>query len=298
MRARCWYCNVKCQKKHWKKHKKACKRRAAELRDEELFKDPPAKEECPICFLPMPERLLSCMTLPPATISSVPIDDFAEANEVLANQPMEQYYSCCGKYICGGCMHSFRMSGNEETCPFCKTDRIGKTNEERVEEIMRRVEVNDAGAIYVLGNHYYHGRLGLLQDRERAMELRKKAVALGSSQAHYQLGCTYDAGGDSKKSKFHYEAAAMAGNEDARNNLGTMEYLSGNMERAVKHWVIAASAGECNAMDNLLIAFNQGLTSRATIDSTLTAYNNSCAEMQSEARDAAIVFKQQQMGNI
>ena len=41
-------------------------------------------------------------------------------------------------------------------------------------------------------------------------------------------------------------------------------------------------------MDNLLIAFNQGSTSRATIDSTLAAYNTSCAEMRSEARDAAI----------
>jgi sulfatase maturation enzyme AslB (radical SAM superfamily) len=48
------YCNADCQKSHWPKHKKECKQRAAELRDEALFKDPPAKEDCPICFLPMP----------------------------------------------------------------------------------------------------------------------------------------------------------------------------------------------------------------------------------------------------
>jgi hypothetical protein len=60
------------------------------------------------------------------------------------------------------------------------------------------------------------------------------------------------------------------------------------MGRAEKHWIIAASAGEYNAMHNLLIAFNQGLTSRATIDATLTAYNNSCVEMRSDARDASI----------
>jgi hypothetical protein len=30
----------------------ACKLRVAELRDEALFKDPPAKEDCAICFLP------------------------------------------------------------------------------------------------------------------------------------------------------------------------------------------------------------------------------------------------------
>ena len=56
----------------------------------------------------------------------------------------------------------------------------------------------------------------------------------------------------------------------------------------MKHWTIAASAGHCNAMKNLLIAFNQGSTSRATIDATLIAYNNSCAEMRSDTRDAAI----------
>ena len=109
------YCNVNCQRNHWKKHKKECKQRAAEIYDEALFKDPPPKEECPICFLPMPERLLSCMTLPPATISSVPIADFAEANEELADMSMETYASCCGKSICGGCIHSFGKTRNNGT---------------------------------------------------------------------------------------------------------------------------------------------------------------------------------------
>jgi tRNA U34 5-methylaminomethyl-2-thiouridine-forming methyltransferase MnmC len=42
------YCNAMCQRKHWSTHKKICKQRAAELRDEALFKDPPPKEDCPI----------------------------------------------------------------------------------------------------------------------------------------------------------------------------------------------------------------------------------------------------------
>jgi len=57
------YCNADCQRNHWPKHKKDCKRRAAELRDEALFKDPPAKEDCPICFLPMPVELISTVSL-------------------------------------------------------------------------------------------------------------------------------------------------------------------------------------------------------------------------------------------
>jgi len=282
------YCSVNCQRNHWPKHKKECKQRAAELRDEALFKDPPAKEDCPICFLPMPLLLISCMSLPPATISSVPIYDYAEANEELANMSAEVFYECCGKSMCKGCAHSFNESGNSGKCPFCNERSIGKTDEEDVEEMMKRVEANDAGAMTALGNSYHLGEHGLLQDREKALELWKQAAELGSSKAHYRLGRIYDEGGDMKKVKFHYEAAAMAGDEAARNNLGTMEAQSGNMERAVKHWMISASAGHCSAMDNLLIAFNKGLVSRNAMDSSLTAYNNACAEMRSEARDALI----------
>jgi TPR repeat protein len=279
------YCNAECQRNHWPKHKKECKQRAAEIRDEALFKDPPAKEECPICFLPMPFKLISCMTLPPATIMSVPINDFANANELLAKLCTEQYYSCCGKSICGGCVYSFSKSDNGEKCPFCNAERMSKTDEDRVEEMMKRVEVNDAGAMTVMGSYYYHGKLGLLQDWEKALELWKQAAKLGSSQAHYLLGYDYRQRGDSKKAKFHYEAAAMAGHDGARFILANMEFDSGNVEQAVKHWIIAASAGSYHAMNTMRKLFENGLVSRESIDSTLTTYNNSCAEMRSEARD-------------
>jgi hypothetical protein len=82
------YCSAECQRNHWPKHKKDCKLRAAKLRDEALFKDPPAKEDCPICFLPMPNKLICCVLLPPATISSVPIDDYAVAHEELAGEEL------------------------------------------------------------------------------------------------------------------------------------------------------------------------------------------------------------------
>jgi TPR repeat protein len=142
--------------------------------------------------------------------------------------------------------------------------------------------------MYNLASYYYHGKLGLLQDQERAMELWTQAAELGSSKAHYELGVCYLEGGDLKKAKFHYEAAAMAGNEDARCNLGTMEAHSGDRERAVKHWTIGASVGHHKAMNLLLGAFNHGLVRRESINSTLTAYNNSCAEMRSGSRDAYI----------
>jgi TPR repeat protein len=236
----------------------------------------------------MPIRFISCISLPPATIISVPIADYAIANKECAGKNTEQYYSCCGKHICGGCIDSFMQSENGGTCPFCNSRTGGKTHDDRIEELMKRVEANDAGAMYILGSYCDHGQLGLQQDLERAIALWKQAAKLGSSKAHYNLGCSYDDGGDLKKAKFHYEAAAMAGDEVARCNLGTLEAQSGNMERAVKHFTIAASAGHHVAMNNLLVAFNKGLVSRNAMDSTLTAYNNSCAEMRSEARDSFI----------
>ena len=120
------------------------------------------------------------------------------------------------------------------------------------------------------------------------MELYVSAAELGCSSAHYFLAKHYHEGGALKKAKFHLEAAAMAGNEIARHNLGIMEDHSGNMERAVTHWKIGASAGHYKAMHHLRLCFEKGYVSRESIDSSLAAYNASCAEMRSEARDAAI----------
>ena len=48
------YCNASCQRVHWPKHKKECKKRAAELHDEALFKQHPPRDECDICMLTLP----------------------------------------------------------------------------------------------------------------------------------------------------------------------------------------------------------------------------------------------------
>ena len=79
----------------------------------------------------------------------------------------------------------------------CNSDRLGKSDEERVEHLMKRVEEDDAVAIYVIGN-YYDGSGGLQQDLEKAMELYARAAELDNRKASYNLACIYDGGGDLK----------------------------------------------------------------------------------------------------
>jgi TPR repeat protein len=237
----------------------------------------------------MPEKLICCVSLPPAT-TSVPIYDYAEANEELAKKPTEEYYPCCGKSICKGCVFSCFKLGNDK-CPFCNSDKGGKTDEELVGEIMKRVEANDAASICLLACSYLHRLNGIQQNQTKAMELYVRVANLGYKMAHNNLGGIYHDGGNLKKAKFQFEAAAMAGHEVARYTVGNIEFESGNMERAMKHWKIAASAGDYTAMHNLITGFKGGFVARESIDSTLIAYNNSCAEMRSEARDACIQFE-------
>ena len=93
------YCNAACKKRHRTKHKKKCERRVAELHDIELFKQPPPREDCPICMLPLP-----------------------------AMNSGSKYYACCGKTVCSGCVWApvYDNLGNiiskgRDTCPFCRT---------------------------------------------------------------------------------------------------------------------------------------------------------------------------------
>jgi hypothetical protein len=63
----------------------------------------------------------------------------------------QRYFSCCGKGICRGCIHSFarsfHLSGMEYKCPFCNTGSKG--NEEQVQDIRKRVVANDPASIFM-----------------------------------------------------------------------------------------------------------------------------------------------------
>lgn len=76
---------------------------------------------------------------------------------------------------------------------------------------------------------------------------------------------------------------AMVGQENARCNLGAVETKLGNLDCiALDNYCIS---WHCLAMHELIRLLKTGVGSRNAINSTLTAYNNSCMDMRSKARD-------------
>ena len=193
------YCNRECQITHRPLHKKACKKRAAELHDEALFKEH-TPEECPICFLPLP----------------------LDASESL-------FKSCCGKTICNGCIHAMideaRGRGEISLCAFCRT-QMATSNEEEIKCIKKLMEADNAHAFNNLAGHYFRGDRGMSQDWSKANELLLKAGVLGCAEAYSNLGIFYYNGTgvevDKKKAKYYWELAAMNGDVTARHNVAGM----------------------------------------------------------------------------
>ena len=128
------YCSRDCQKAHRSQHKKECKKRAAELHDEALFKQPLKNEDCPICSMCLPSLHTG-----------------------------QRYMTCCGKVICSGCIYAgSKMDGNaDQLCPFCRTP-AATSDEEIIDQLKKRVEMGDAIAIYNLGGFYFEGNIRML----------------------------------------------------------------------------------------------------------------------------------------
>jgi len=260
------YCNAACKKKHRSKHKKACEKRVAELHDEALFKEPPAREECPICFL------------------SLPIDG-----------KNSSFKTCCGQAICNGCIYEMKMKdeGGVDLCPFCREPNATSAKE-HIKRTKTLMEKGNAEAFSILGGCYANGLHGMPQDIIKANELYLKSGELGCSTGYYILGIAYDSGTgvevDVKKAKYYYELAAMSGNVKARNNLGYLEGQAGNYERAYKHFMIAARGGYKDALDMVKVGFMHGDVTKDEYANTLRAHQQWLDEIKSEERDKADLF--------
>ena len=259
------YCNRECQIAHRSKHKKACKKRAAELHEEALFKQPPPEEDCPICFQRLPTLMSG-----------------------------KSYYGCCGKIVCKGCIYTpvYDNEGNEvaDTCPFCRTPPP-TSDEELIERVKKRLELNDSIAIYNRGCDYDIGKCGFPQDRGKALGLWHKAGELGYAPAYHNIGCAYDTGDgvetDKKKAKHYYELAAMQGHVKARHMLGSIEGQAGNMDKALRHYMIAVSGGGKESLDTIRKMLSFGHATKYDYKKALRAYQLYLAEIKSDQRDEA-----------
>ena len=256
------YCNATCQMAHRPRHKKLCKKRAAELKDEALFKEPPPVEDCPICCLPIP----------------------------INAGVKEQYQSCCGKILCMGCLYAIEAEDIRMLCPFCRTP--GPTSHaELIERLKNRADADDAEAIHVLGCDYYYGEMGVQQDYKKGIELCLRAGELGCVRAYGNVAQIYDEGKgvekDEKKATHYWELAAMGGGVFSRHNLGVWEAYAGNIDRAVKHWMISAVAGCDDSLEEIRQCFLRGHATKDDFETAQRAHKKAKDETRSDQRDAA-----------
>ena len=259
------YCSVECQKNHRPQHKKVCKKRAAEIRDDRLFTQPDGSYlgECPICLFPLP------LNLRKSSISS-----------------------CCSKIICNGCEYANHIreeeEGLEHKCVFCR-EPLPKTQEEMEQNERLRVEANDPVAICGFGKRRY--REG---DHEGAFQYYTKAAALGDIESHYELaGAYHDGEGvekNPKKAMYHLEEATLGGHPLARFNLANLEGRNGRIERAMKHFIIAANLGDNDALEAVKDCFAKGLVSKEDHEAALRGHQASVDATKSAQRDAAEEF--------
>jgi len=271
------YCNAACKKKHKSKHKKACERRVAELRDIELFKQPPQKEDdCPICFIRLP---------------------------LLGSG--KKYKSCCGKVICSGCIHAVIIRDTTETavplCPFCRVAMFREDETDGgkriIQQIMKRVDAGDAEAINNLGFYYSQGMYGLPRDFDKALELRLQAAELGHKNAYYNIGNAYLCGRgvdeDMMKAIHYWELAAMKGDAVARHILGAVEERVGNKERALKHFMLAEKEdGYSDSLKEVQDFYSKGYVSKDVYIEALRAYQKYLNEVKSSQRDEAAAARE------
>jgi len=236
------------------------------LRDEALFRQPPPKEDCPICELRMPTLKLGSV-----------------------------YMACYGKLVCNGCLYAplYDNRGNQvdsNKCPFCRTPWHA-SNDEFIERMNKREEAGDAEAMFNLGCYYRDGTLGLSQDYTKALELSHRAGKLGHANAYNNIGASYSNGEgvevDKGKAVQYYKQAAMKGDAMARYNLGLLEESEGNTNRALKHYLIAARSGFSDSLKNIQQLYKSGQATKEEYTKALRLYQTYLDEIKSDQRDQA-----------
>ena len=313
------YCGVDCQKAHRGQHKKACKQRAAELKDQRLHSVLAGNQDrvaamkiCGACERMLPEgaysgeqrwrrqsirRCEECVAGGNELVLMTKGRERSEEDEcpicnllLPLDSRQSSFQICCMKLVCNGCFLAVQKSGMDD-CPFCRTP-LPENHSQDIAMIQKRIDAGDPLAIYYLGQRYDRGQHGLEKDETRAVALYERAADLGVKDAHYNLGCVYDKGRtdvekDTAKAIRHWEAAAMCGDVDARFNLGNEEGRAGNHDLALQHYLLAAKLGHEQSLSNVKKMFMAGFATKADYAEALLGYQSAVEEMRSPNRDEA-----------
>ena len=245
------YCGVDCQKAHRMQHKKACKQRAAEIKDKHLYSQGHERPEghfCPICTLPIP------LSLGEHSI----------------------FNTCCMKLICDGCDFAAKKRGMND-CPFCRTPNPDN-HADRLAMLRARVDKKDPVAISTLGDQYYGGLLGLQRNVREAIKLWEEAAELGSIEALHNLGVVYDCGNRVQEDNVQgiqlWTKAAMRGHVESRHNLGCSEAKKGNYNRAKNHFLISAKMGHKRSLEMIKKMFIGWIATKEEYAQALRGYQD------------------------
>ena len=255
------YCGVACQRNHRPKHKKACKKRAAELRDEILFKQPESSHhgDCPICLLPLPLDQEKC-----------------------------SFHDCCSKLVCKGCTYANTkrevIERLRHSCPFCRA--YANSGGDRIQQMMKRAQANDPSALcFMGGERHEEGKYA------ESVDYYSRSAELGDANAHYNLAIMYETGQcvekNEKKFLFHAEEAAIGGHPVARYHLAGYEERKFRNDRALKHLIIAANLGYDKSLQSLKTYYERGLLSKEDFGAALRAHHAAVDAMKSPQRDKA-----------
>lgn len=236
-----------------------------ELKDVEIFGRIAEREDCPICFLPLPRNGTGDLR---GTI----------------------YEPCCGKTVCDGCRvsHIDALSGSKTleesfiySCPFCRaSNKVGiaeVTDMERirVERLKNRIErANDTTAMMELAGNYYKGKAELGKDDVCCLRLYLQAAEVGDTSALSALAKHCYAGEIMKRNihsaKKLATAAAKQGDSYAHYQLGYFyleekggtqdeKELNNSMTLMAQHFAYAAKGGCVDAMKQYQRLFKIGI---------------------------------------
>ena len=159
---------------------------------------------------------------------------------------------------------------------------------------MKRVQVNDAEAIYNYAHCYASGLSDFPLDKVKALQLWHQAGELGCTRAYDEIAYAYLRGDsvpkDTQLAKYYWMLAAMGGSVSARYNLGIAEQCAGNVDRALRHYKIAVEFGD---VESLYQIHQLLLNGHATKYDLLSAFDTRTVYIdmvRSEHRDEAAAY--------